>query len=200
VRVLTSRSAPSAGCLTGSVRCGLRLHSRVGQGGQAGGSGGVRAHRGRVLGRQFRSWTEPGSTSEIQTGSPSGRMTACMLPPKSRVLPKYQASIVFPFLLKVFTRSRLVWTILSSRVMCDQSADDPAGGEGRAARLEPRLVVTIVDRGFSSAENLAYLRRAGGHYIAGERMRDGTAHATEALAREGRFQLGSGAATARGLP
>ena len=35
-------------------------------------------------------------------------------------------------------------------------------------------VVTVVDRGFSSRENLAYLQRAGGHYIAGERMRDGT--------------------------
>ena len=38
-------------------------------------------------------------------------------------------------------------------------------------------VVTVVDRGFSSRENLAYLQRAGGHYIAGERMRDGNAHA-----------------------
>jgi hypothetical protein len=32
-----------------------------------------------------------------------------------------------------------------------------------------------VDRGFSSDANLAYLRRAGGHWIAGERMRDGSA-------------------------
>jgi len=49
-------------------------------------------------------------------------------------------------------------------------------------------VVTVVDRGFSSRENLAYLRRAGGHYIAGERMRDGSAHAAEALSRQGRYQ------------
>ena len=49
-------------------------------------------------------------------------------------------------------------------------------------------VVTVVDRGFSSAENLAYLRRAGGHYIAGERMRDGSVHAAEALSRQGRYQ------------
>src|SRR5918996_636408 len=49
-------------------------------------------------------------------------------------------------------------------------------------------VVTVVDRGFSSTENLAYLRRAGGHYIAGERMRDGSAHAAEALSRQGRYQ------------
>jgi transposase len=49
-------------------------------------------------------------------------------------------------------------------------------------------VVTVVDRGFSSESNLAYLRRAGGHYIAGERMRDGSAHAAEALSRQGRYQ------------
>ena len=49
-------------------------------------------------------------------------------------------------------------------------------------------VVTVVDRGFSSRENLAYLQRAGGHYIAGERMRDGNAHAHEVLSRQGRYQ------------
>ena len=49
-------------------------------------------------------------------------------------------------------------------------------------------VVTVVDRGFSSESNLAYLRRAGGHYIAGERMRDGGAHAAQALSRQGRYQ------------
>ncbi|MBA3574530.1 MAG: IS1634 family transposase [Pseudonocardiales bacterium] len=49
-------------------------------------------------------------------------------------------------------------------------------------------VVTVVDRGFSSRDNLAYLQRAGGHYIAGERMRDGNAHAHEALSRQGRYQ------------
>ena len=49
-------------------------------------------------------------------------------------------------------------------------------------------VVTVVDRGFSSRENLAYLRRAGGHYIAGERMRDGNADAYQALSRQGRYQ------------
>jgi transposase len=49
-------------------------------------------------------------------------------------------------------------------------------------------VVTVVDRGFSSDANLDYLRRAGGHWIAGERMRDGSADAAEALARQGRYQ------------
>jgi DDE family transposase len=48
--------------------------------------------------------------------------------------------------------------------------------------------VWVVDRGFSSDENLRYLTRAGGHWIAGERMRDGSADARAALARPGRYQ------------
>ena len=49
-------------------------------------------------------------------------------------------------------------------------------------------VITVVDRGFSSDANLAYLTRTGGHWIAGERMRDGSADAQEALSRQGRYQ------------
>lgn len=49
-------------------------------------------------------------------------------------------------------------------------------------------VITVVDRGFSCAENLAYLRRAGGHYIAGMRMRDGNALVEQVLARQGRYR------------
>jgi hypothetical protein len=49
-------------------------------------------------------------------------------------------------------------------------------------------VVTVVDRGFSSDENLRYLTRAGGHWIAGERMRDGSPDAQAALSRPGRYQ------------
>jgi hypothetical protein len=49
-------------------------------------------------------------------------------------------------------------------------------------------VITVVDRGFSSDENLRYLTRAGGHWIAGERMRDGSPDAAAALARQGRYQ------------
>ena len=49
-------------------------------------------------------------------------------------------------------------------------------------------VVTVVDRGFSGDENLRYLTRAGGHWIAGERMRDGSADAQAALSRQGRYQ------------
>jgi hypothetical protein len=47
-------------------------------------------------------------------------------------------------------------------------------------------VVTVVDRGFSSESNLDYLLRAGGHRIAGERMRDGNPRAQAALSRQGR--------------
>ncbi len=49
-------------------------------------------------------------------------------------------------------------------------------------------VVTVVDRGFSSRENLRYLTRAGGHWIAGERMRNGSPDAQAALSRPGRYQ------------
>lgn len=48
--------------------------------------------------------------------------------------------------------------------------------------------VWVVDRGFSSDSNLRYLTRAGGHWIAGERMRDGSPDAAAALARPGRYQ------------
>jgi transposase len=49
-------------------------------------------------------------------------------------------------------------------------------------------VVTVVDRGFASDDNLAYLTRAGGHWIAGERLRDNTADVAEVLSRQGRYQ------------
>src|SRR6266498_184661 len=49
-------------------------------------------------------------------------------------------------------------------------------------------VITVVDRGFSAADNLAYLRRAGGHYIAGMRLRDGGELVEAALSRQGRYQ------------
>jgi transposase len=49
-------------------------------------------------------------------------------------------------------------------------------------------VITVVDRGFSSADNLAYLCRAGGHYIGGMRMRDGGELVGRALSRQGRYQ------------
>jgi Transposase DDE domain len=48
-------------------------------------------------------------------------------------------------------------------------------------------VVWVADRGFSSAANRRYLRRAGGHYIIGEKLRSGSAEANQALARQGRY-------------
>ncbi len=48
--------------------------------------------------------------------------------------------------------------------------------------------VTVTDSGFSSKENMAYLQRAGGHYICGVKMREGTEQAAEALSRQGRYQ------------
>ena len=50
-------------------------------------------------------------------------------------------------------------------------------------------VVTVVDRGFSSNANLDYLRQGGGHWIAGERMRDHAGDAAQALSRQGRFTV-----------
>jgi Transposase DDE domain len=49
-------------------------------------------------------------------------------------------------------------------------------------------VTWVVDRGLSSEANLAYLTRAGGHWIAGERMRHGSSDAAATLARQGRYQ------------
>jgi transposase len=48
-------------------------------------------------------------------------------------------------------------------------------------------VITVVDRGFSSNANLDYLRKGGGHWIAGERMRDHAGDAAQALSRQGRY-------------
>ena len=50
-------------------------------------------------------------------------------------------------------------------------------------------VITIVDRGFSSDANLAHLRKGGGHWIAGERMRDKAGDAAQALSRQGRYTV-----------
>ena len=48
-------------------------------------------------------------------------------------------------------------------------------------------VVWVADRGFQSAENRRYLQRCGGHYIIGEKLRSGSAEATAALSRQGRY-------------
>ena len=47
--------------------------------------------------------------------------------------------------------------------------------------------VFVADSGFSARENLAYLKRAGGHYLVGIRMRSGMPEVEAALARQGRY-------------
>jgi hypothetical protein len=49
-------------------------------------------------------------------------------------------------------------------------------------------VMWVADRGFSSAQNRRELRRGGGHYIIGEKLRSGSTEATTALSRQGRYQ------------
>ncbi|HEX9373391.1 MAG TPA: transposase [Roseiflexaceae bacterium] len=49
--------------------------------------------------------------------------------------------------------------------------------------------VWVIDSGFSSTENLRCLQRAGGHYIAGMKLRSGTAEARLALKRQGRYHV-----------
>ncbi len=49
-------------------------------------------------------------------------------------------------------------------------------------------VITVVDRGFVSEKNLKELQKAGGHYIAGEKLRSGKAETEAALGRAGRYQ------------
>jgi hypothetical protein len=48
-------------------------------------------------------------------------------------------------------------------------------------------VLWIGDRGFASEQNRTYLQRAGGHFLFGEKLRQGDAN-HEALARPGRYQ------------
>jgi Transposase DDE domain len=49
-------------------------------------------------------------------------------------------------------------------------------------------VIWVADRGFTSAENRRYLRKGGGHYIIGEKLRSGSAQASAALSRQGRYK------------
>ena len=50
-----------------------------------------------------------------------------------------------------------------------------------------RRLVWVVDAGFASAANRAYLTRGGGHYIHAEKLRHTNAEASAALARPGRY-------------
>jgi transposase len=48
-------------------------------------------------------------------------------------------------------------------------------------------VITVMDRGFSSEDNLRTLQRTGGHYIVGEKMRSGKEATEAAMSRKGRY-------------
>ena len=48
-------------------------------------------------------------------------------------------------------------------------------------------VIWVADRGLASAENRRYLRRGDHHYIIGEKLRSGSAEATAAPSRQGRY-------------
>lgn len=52
----------------------------------------------------------------------------------------------------------------------------------------PHRVIWVADTGFASAENRGYLQRAGGHYILGEKLRQGHENRA-ALARQGRYRI-----------
>src|SRR6516162_8512736 len=49
-------------------------------------------------------------------------------------------------------------------------------------------VIWVADRGFTSAANRRYLRKGGGSYIIGEKLRSGSAEAAAALSRQGRYK------------
>lgn len=49
-------------------------------------------------------------------------------------------------------------------------------------------VIWVADRGFTSAANRRHLSAGGGGYILGEKLRSGSAEATAAMARQGRYQ------------
>jgi transposase len=49
-------------------------------------------------------------------------------------------------------------------------------------------VIWVADRGFTSAENRRYLRKGGGSYIIGEKLRSGSTEAAAALSRQGRYK------------
>lgn len=48
-------------------------------------------------------------------------------------------------------------------------------------------VISVMDRGFSSEDNLRTLQRTGGHYIVGEKMHSGKASTEDAMSRKGRY-------------
>jgi len=55
-----------------------------------------------------------------------------------------------------------------------------------------RRLVWVVDRGFASATNRAYVTKGGGHYIHAEKLRHTNTEAAAALARPGRYRTVAG--------
>ena len=70
----------------------------------------------------------------------------------------------------------------SDQTLVEQVKADLAGWRlGRA--------IYVVDSGFSGRDNLRRLRSAGGHYIAGLKLRSGMPETEQALSRQGRYRL-----------
>ena len=84
----------------------------------------------REAGRRSGRGSSRARPERPRSGAPSGRNRAWMLPPKSWVLPEYQASIVLPFLLNFLTRSRSVSTTLPSST---RRVTSPRRGPRRSA-------------------------------------------------------------------
>jgi Transposase DDE domain len=53
-------------------------------------------------------------------------------------------------------------------------------------------IIWVADRGFASATNRRWLRKGDHHYILGEKLRSGSAEATAALSRQGRYTVVAG--------
>jgi hypothetical protein len=68
----------------------------------------------------------------------------------------------------------------------DQSVVEQVKGDLLGWRLG--RAVYVVDSGFSGQANLRALRSAGGHYIAGMKLRSGMAQTEQALSRQGRYR------------
>jgi Transposase DDE domain len=74
-------------------------------------------------------------------------------------------------------------------IFAGNASDQVIIREVKDALREWRLhrVIWVCDTGFASEENRAYLQRAGGHYILGEKLRQGSENRA-ALARQGRYR------------
>jgi hypothetical protein len=53
-------------------------------------------------------------------------------------------------------------------------------------------IIWVADRGFASATNRRWLRKGDHHYILGEKLRSGSAEASAALSRQGRYTVVAG--------